>query len=160
MVGGHPLSHCEPQSVCAQETGSKASLEHRRVTVDPSVSQPRESYDVRVEEIQLDSDGEYQDSREYQNVPGSLTASIAVHQLAPDTQSSIIHTTHTSQNPESEHPATSQEDAEDSGETMGDIPMGELLENAKFYQDAAFEYQSAYEALCLQQEELQSRYTQ
>ena len=38
--------------------------------------------------------------------------------------------------------------------------MGDLLEDAKYYQDAAFEYQSAYEALCLQQEELQSRYTQ
>ena len=35
-----------------------------------------------------------------------------------------------------------------------------LIEDAKFYQDAAVEYQSAYEALQLQQEELQSRYTQ
>ena len=68
-------------------------------------------------------------------------------------------TTHTSQNPESEHPAACQEDVEDSGE-MGDILMGDLLEDAKFYQDVAFEYQSAYEALCLHQEELQSRYTQ
>ena len=38
--------------------------------------------------------------------------------------------------------------------------MGDLLEDAKFYQDATFEYQGAYETLCLQQKELQSRYTQ
>ena len=57
-------------------------------------------------------------------------------------------------------PAAHQlQDIEDSGES-GDILMGDLLEDAKFYQDAAFEYQSSYKALCLQQEELQSRYTQ
>ena len=82
-------------------------------------------------------------------------ASIAVHQPAPATQPTIIHTTHTSQNPETECPAVFQEDAEDSGETTGDVPMGDLLEDTKFYQDVAFEYQSAFEALHLQQEELQ-----
>ena len=81
MVGGHPLSCHEPQSACTQETSSKASLECRGVTVDPNVSQPRESCDARVEK-ELNSDVEYQDSREYQNAPGSLAASIAVHQPA------------------------------------------------------------------------------
>ena len=38
--------------------------------------------------------------------------------------------------------------------------MGDLLQDAKFYQDAACEYKSAYDALCLQQEELQTRYVQ
>ena len=85
-------------------------------------------------------------------------ASIAVHQPAPATQSTT--TAHASQDPESEPPAAhQQQDIEDSGE-MGNILMGDLLEDTKFYQDAAFEYQSAYEALHLQQEELQSRYTQ
>ena len=52
-----------------------------------------------------------------------------------------------------------QQDIEDS-EEIGDIPMGDLLEDTIFYQDGAFEYQSACVALCLQQKELQSRYTQ
>ena len=66
-------------------------------------------------------------------------------------------TTHTSQNPKSEHPAAKQQQhIEDSGET-GDTPMDDLLEDVKFYQHAAFEFQSAYEALRLQQEELQGR---
>ena len=108
-----------------------------------------------MEEAEVDSDLENQDSRE--DAPGSLAASIAVCQLASTTQ---LTTFHTSQGPESEPPAAhQQQDVEDS-EGMGDIPMGGLLEDAKFYQDMAFEYQSANEALCLQQEELQSRYTQ
>ena len=38
--------------------------------------------------------------------------------------------------------------------------MGDLLKDTKFYHDVAFEYQSAYKALHLQQEELQNRYNQ
>ena len=36
----------------------------------------------------------------------------------------------------------------------------DLIEDAKFYQDAALDYQNAYEALHVQQAELQSRYSQ
>ena len=36
----------------------------------------------------------------------------------------------------------------------------DLIEDTKFYQDAALGYQDAYETLCIQQEELQHRYTQ
>ena len=54
---------------------------------------------------------------------------------------------------------SSQQDIEDSGD-YGAIGMADILEDAKFYQDAALEYQGAYKTLCLQQEELQSRYTQ
>ena len=124
------------------------------------MGQPRETGDARVGEAELDSDLEYQDSRE--DAPGSLAASIAVHRLAPTTQPTSLQdlSLHASQNPESVPPvAHKQQDIEDSGES-GDIHMGDLLEDANFYQDAAFEYQSAYEALCLQQDELQSMYTQ
>ena len=108
-----------------------------------------------MDEAEVDSDLENQDSRE--DAPGNIAASITVCQPAPTTQSTIFHT---SQNPESMFPAAhQQQDIEDSGE-MGDVLMGDLLEDAKFYQDVAIEYQSAYKALHLQQEELQSRYTQ
>ena len=107
-----------------------------------------------------DSDLEYQDSRE--DAPGSLAASIAVRRSAPTTKPTSLPdlSLHANQDPESVPPvAHQQQDIEDSGE-LGDIHMGDLLEDAKFYQDASFEYQSAYEALHLQQEELQSRHTQ
>ena len=35
----------------------------------------------------------------------------------------------------------------------------DLIEDAKFYQDAALNYQNAYEALHVQQVELQSKYS-
>ena len=66
---------------------------------------------------------------------------------------------HASQNPESVPPIPHhQQGIEDSGE-LDDIHMGDLR-GCKIYQNAAFEYQSAYKAFCLQLEELQSRYTQ
>ena len=109
-------------------------------------------------EAESESDLEYQDSRE--DAPGSLAASIAVHQLAHTTQLTSLPDLHASQDPESEPPVVhQQQDIEYLGES-GEIHMGDLLEDAKIYQDAAFEYQSAYDALCLQQEEMQSRYTQ
>ena len=161
MVGGCPLSDQELQGASAQETGSKASLEWRGVTTDPNACQPREFQDARVEEAEVDSELEYQDSRE--ELPGSLVASITVHQLAPATQPMLTIpdlSAHTSQNPESVPLAAhQQQDIEDTGE-LDDIPMGDLLEDTKVYQDTAFEYKSAYDALCLQQEELQTRFTQ
>ena len=52
-----------------------------------------------------------------------------------------------------------QQEVKDSGE-YGAMDSGDSIEDAKFYQDAAIEYQSAYKALWSQQEELQSRFTQ
>ena len=113
-----------------------------------------------MEEAVADSDLEDQGSMV--DAPESLAASIAVCWSAPTTQPILLLdlSIHTSQDPESVPPiAHQQQDIEDSGGS-GDIPVGDLLDNAKFDQDAAFEYQSAYEALHSQQEELQSRYTQ
>ena len=42
----------------------------------------------------------------------------------------------------------------------GAINTANLIEDTKFYQDAALGYQDAYETLCVQQGELQHRYTQ
>ena len=43
---------------------------------------------------------------------------------------------------------------------MGAISTADLIEDAKFYQDATLGYQDAYETLRIQQEELQHWYTQ
>ena len=43
---------------------------------------------------------------------------------------------------------------------IGAISAADLIEDAKFYQDAAIGYQDAYETLPIQQKELQHRYTQ
>ena len=43
---------------------------------------------------------------------------------------------------------------------FGAMESGDLVEDANLYQDAAIEYQNAYEPLWLQQEELQSKYAQ
>ena len=43
---------------------------------------------------------------------------------------------------------------------MGAISTADLIEDAKFYQDAALGYQDAYETLRIQQEELQHWYAQ
>ena len=43
---------------------------------------------------------------------------------------------------------------------MGAISTADLIEDAKFYEDATIGYQDAYETLHIQQEELQHRYAQ
>ena len=103
-----------------------------------------------MEEAEPDSDLDDQGSSV--DAPGSLAASTAVHQSAPTTQPTSLPdlSLHASQNTEFVPPvAHQQQDVDDSGEFV-DIPRGDLLGDANFYQDAAFEYQSAYEDLCLQ----------
>ena len=132
MVDGHPLSCQKSQSTHTQEPGSKAALKCRGVTVDPNVGQPRETQDARVGEAELDSDLEYQDSRE--DAPRSLATSIAVHWSAPTTQLISLPdlSLHASQDPESVPPvAHQQQNIEDLGES-GEIHMGDLLEDANF----------------------------
>ena len=43
---------------------------------------------------------------------------------------------------------------------MGAISTGDLIADAKFYQDATLGYQDVYETLCVQHEELQHWYAQ
>ena len=163
MVGGCPLSYHEAQNSHAWESNSKASLEHKGVMDDPNVIQTNGTHNARVEGSDTESDMEFQDSRE-DLLPGSLAALITVQRSVPTTIATTSstrltiptkHTFHASQNLESTHSVvSSQQDMEDSGD------YGAIGASAKFYQDAALEYQSAYENLHLQHEELQSRYTQ
>ena len=96
--------------------------------------------------------------------PRSLADSIADLRFAPTT--SVTNFAPSSTELVNDH-RTSQ--ISESGESlqvlnsepgMGAISAVDLIEDAKFYQDAAIGYQDAYETLCVQQEELQHWYAQ
>ena len=161
-VGGRQLSHRESQSSHARESSFKAPLKHREVRADLNVHPVREDWNARVEGSDGDSDVEFQDSREVLH-PGTLADSIAVPRSVPTT--SVTTTASSSTGLINIH--TSQQS--ESGESLqfldpdigtGAISAADLIEDAKFYQDAAIRYQDAYETLRIQQKELQHRYTQ
>ena len=138
-------------------------MEHREGTGDPNVVQPRDKSNAWVGESDTDSEVEFQNSRE-NFPPGGPAASTAVSRFTSTTTflnsmttSQLVYNSHASQNAGLTH-SVIQQDVEDSGE-YGAMDSGDLLEDAKFYQDTAIEYQDAYKTLCHQQEELQSRYT-
>ena len=147
-------SHCESRSSHVRESSSKAPLEHREVWADLNVHPAREDQNARVEGSDGDSDVEFQDSREVLH-PRTLTDSVTVPRSIPTTSvtntassSTGLTTIHTSQQSESGDIGT------------GAISAADLIEDAKFYQDAAIGHQDAYETLRIQQEELQHRYIQ
>ena len=113
-----------------------------------------------MEEDELDSDVEFQDSREVLPTR-SLADSITVPRLPPATLetnqlSSMNLVSHTDQTAESGE-SLQVLDAEIGA---GAVSTANLIEDTKFYQDAVLEYQDAYETLQLQQEELQHWHTQ
>ena len=109
-----------------------------------------------------DSGVEFQDSREALH-PGTLADSVTVLRLVPttsmpntapsSTRLTNIHTSHHSESGESLQVLNSDI-------SMGAISAADLIEDAKFYQDAVIGYLDAYETLCIQQEELQHQYIQ
>ena len=108
-----------------------------------------------------DSDVEFQYSREVlhsRTLADSVTVPKSVPTTSVTTSSSStrltnIHTSHHSESGESLQVL-------DPDIGTGAISPADLIEDAKFYQDTALGYQDAYEALHIQQEELQHRYTQ
>ena len=111
--------------------------------------------------MDLDSDVEFQDSREVLPTR-SLADSIAVPRVPQTTTSETIqlsstgivnHRTEQSESGESPQVLGSEEGA-------GAINTTSLIKDVRYFQDAALGYQDAYEALQLQQEELQHQFTQ
>ena len=108
----------------------------------------------------MDNDVEFQDSREVLPTR-SLADSITVPRLPPATleinqlpsPNLVSHTNQTAESGESLQVL-------DSEIGTGAVNTANLIEDAKFYQDTALEYQDAYETLQLQQEELQHQFTQ
>ena len=161
-VGGHPLSRREPTSSHVGESGFRAYPECREVCTDLNMNPIRETCNARVEGSDEDSDVEFQDSREALP-PRSLADSIVLR-FAPTTSvtnfapssTELVNDHHTSQISESGESLQ----VLDSEPGTGSISTADLIEDAKFYQDATIGYQDAYETLRVQQEELQHWYTQ
>ena len=128
----------QPQMVCDEsEAVSKSALEHRGVRGDPDVAQSRNEVSIQqvlMRESSLDSDPELGESGE--ELPSrELAAQIAVDRtipvLIPDT-SHVIGPT-----PSASH---TQHDCKD----FNALGHSDLFEDAKFYQDTAVKYQSAF----------------
>ena len=165
-VSGCPLScHDQPTSH-AEGPGSRAPPEYWEViSSDLNVDLARETRSARVEETEQDSDVEPQDTREALP-PRSLADSIAAPRFTPTT---LETNTALSSTEVDSHVSLAASQITESGESLqvlnselgtGAISMADLIEDAKFYQDATLGYQDAYETLCIQQEELQHWYAQ
>ena len=159
MVGGCPLFHHESQSSRTKGSSSKVLLEHKEVKGDLNVNPAKEFQNARVGRSNVNSDLEFQDSKEVLH-PGSLAASIAVSKSAPTTSMNSTSSTRLIQQHASQYSASrGSHQVLDPEIDTGAISAADLIEDAKFYQDTALGYQDAYETLHIQQE-LQHRYTQ
>ena len=104
-----------------------------------------------------DSDLEFQEVLH----PGSLVASITVPRSVPTTLMTTSSLTGLTQPHASQHSESGEsQQVLNSDIGTGVISTDDLIEDTKFYQDAASGYQDAYETLRIQQKELQHTYTQ
>ena len=160
MVGEHPLSCHEPSNQ-AEGQSSRALLEYREVMrADLNIPLARET-SARVGEVDSDSDVKFQDSREALPTR-SLVDFVAVTRVPQST------TSQTTQPPspefnrrhhlESESGESPQTPSSEEGANASHV--ANLLEDVKYFHNAALGYQDAYETLQQQQEELQSRFTE
>ena len=149
-VGGRPLSCREQPNSQAEGPGSRAPLEYREVICrDLNIILARETQGARVEEDELDSDVEFQDSREVL-LTRSLVDSIAVPRLTQATlEMNNQPLSYTRLESHMNQTAESGESLQvlDSESGTGAIGTANLIEDAKFYQDTALEYQDVYETL-------------
>ena len=142
-----------------ESQSARAQLQSREVIrADLNMNLAKETRSTRVAEVELDSDVEFQDSREVQPTR-SLADSITVQKVPQ------VATQETQWPPfqDPRHQVEQSESVESEqipGSEDGANHTANLLEDVQYFHNATLGYQDAYEALQLQQEELQSRYTQ
>ena len=159
-VGEHPLSHCEPSSQAVGHS-SRALPEYREVTrADLNIPPPRLT-SARVAEVDLSSEDEFQDSKEDPH-PRSLAESITATRVP---QVSTFQTAQPSSPNQTEHHIKQTGPVESlqtpsSVESANTQHTANLLEDIKYFHNATLSYQDAYEALQLQQAELQTKFTE
>ena len=157
-VSEHPLSCREPSS----QTGSQSSgarPERQEVLSDLNPNPAREP-SARVAEVDSGSEEEFEDSREALP-PRSLAESIAAARVP---QAAIQSTSqppsqerrHIVQSETGESLQTPENPSLDEGENANHV--ANLLEDVKYFHNAALGYQDMYETLQQQQEELQSKF--
>ena len=126
-----------------RQTSSRADLEQRWAACDPNVLGDQQ---VEVEDLGSESEEDEQEQRNPLD-PGDLASQITVRRPRP-APVPVIPPEEESALEDSEAPETTGEE-----ESEGGLHTGDLLEDAKFYQDVAVELQTAYETL-------ESRFTQ
>ena len=160
-VGEHPLSRHEANSQAVGQ-GSGALPEYHEVTRANLNVPPQRIPSARVAEVDSSSDDEFQDSKTEQQ-PRSLAESITAtrvpqvatqptNQLSPNQSRHQVQQT---ESVESVHTPNSVESVE-----SVNTHTANLLEDVKYFHNAALSYQDAYEALQLQQVELQTKFTE
>ena len=158
-VDEHPLSHREPSSQPVAPS-SKARSEYKEVMrADLNIPLSRVT-SARVAEVDSSSEDEFQDSKEDpppRSMAESITATrvpqVATFQTAqpqPDLTKHHIKPTGPVESPQT---PSSVESAKTHHPTN-------LLEDIKYFHNATLSYQDAYEALQLQQAELQTKFTE
>ena len=126
-----------------RQTSSRADLEQRGVTHDPNVLGDQR---VEVEDLGSESEEDEQGQRNPLD-PGDLASQITIRRPRP-APVPVIPLEEESALEDSEAPETTGEE-----ESEGGLHTGDLLEDAKFYQDVAVELQTTYKTL-------ESRFTQ
>ena len=114
-----------------------------------------------MEENEQDSDVEPQDTKEALP-PRSLAGSITAPRFTPATLETNIPPSSTKLDSHTNQTTESGESSQVLNSELGTgaISAADLIEDAKFYQDAAIGYQDVCETLHIQQEDLQHRYAQ
>ena len=142
MVGGHPLSRHEQPSSQAEGQRSRAPPEYREVVHgDLNVVLARVSQGARVEEVDSDSDVEFQDSREAlptRSLADSITVprvpqTTTLETMRPSSTELVQHHTEQSESGESPQVLDSEQGASVSH-------AANLLEDIRYFQNAALDY--------------------
>ena len=142
--------------------GSRAPLESQEVMRANLNGPPPRIPSARVVEVDLSSDDEFQDSNT-EPAPRSLAESITATRVPQATtqltsQPSPTQTRHQVQRTKSVESVQTPGSAE-SVESVN-THTANLLEDVKYFHNAALSYQDAYEALQVQQVELQTKFTE
>ena len=158
-VGERPLSRREPSSQ-ARGQSSKAPPRYQEVRrADLNIPPTRET-GARVVEVDLSSEDEFQDSKE-DPPPRSLAESFTANRVP---QAATSQTARPQPNLTEHH--VEQTGLVESPQTPSSVESANahhtanLLEDVKYFHNAALSYQDAYEALQLQQVELQTKFTE
>ena len=151
-LGARPCT-CQLVDSQISDSHSRLNLGGQRVPVNPDITQRRPQVPVREESSTSESKEEFQDSRG-SPAPGDLedpTPTLGI--FSPSSQTGVPHTVTTFVG----DPVSSGNVDMESNTEVG-ISQADLIEEAKFYQDMAINYQNAYEALLAQQAELQGKF--
>ena len=147
MVGGHPLSH-KPADGCVRRDMLQVKLQSLKGTGWPQCDTQKTSHQVKGEESESEDEEEFEDSRE--NLPPKDPVEpSSTHEWVP-LPINAIHSSQPSLSLSSLPGPTSQavigQDITGEGRHEGDLDHTDFIEDAKFYQDAALDYQNTYEA--------------